>query len=453
MGPKKDQATGGNGDTETETGLSALVKLLKEEAEERRKQTQAAETRQTQQDEFMQKMIDMQKVMFSAFPQAPIAAPASTPQIGENQASDTPLDRDAHIPPIAQEFGPHFEVIRQHEQRSTPWPSFDRRREESAGSPSTISRDHDNSQGGDRGRADYRGRHHTQEPPRTKLATYDGKEDWDVFFLPFERLARRMQWTTLDKLDRLHECMRGSAARYISLQPVTMQESYGRLSELLQQRFGRKDPPTTARQKLADLRQQKESSEEFAEEVQRLITLAYPGVSVDTQEKLAAETFLKGYRNARVAYQVMCQDPLTIGQAVSLVETCEHHYRATVGRGSEPATRQRARRVSWADEEEEEEAHARRVSTPTYVAMDEFKDHLRKQEQQYQKLNECLQKLLSTRPQHDVVTKSSTDGSTRPSRSPTREFKGKCYGCGGTGHFKRDCSRSPSPSPKSSGNE
>ncbi|RXM34220.1 Peptidyl-prolyl cis-trans isomerase CWC27-like [Acipenser ruthenus] len=76
---------------------------------------------------------------------------------------------------------------------------------------------------------------HAYDSPKVKLATYDGKEDWESFLLPFECQARK--------------------------------EDYSLLKQQLLQRFCQKDPPTTVRRKLGELRQTPESSAKFAEEI------------------------------------------------------------------------------------------------------------------------------------------------------------------------------------------
>lgn len=63
-------------------------------------------------------------------------------------------------------------------------------------------------------------------------------------------------------------------------------------------RFNRKDPPATARKRLEEVRQKGESDDEFAETVRRLVSQAFPSVSIELQEEIAAESFLKGYKNA-----------------------------------------------------------------------------------------------------------------------------------------------------------
>ena len=109
------------------------------------------------------------------------------------------------------------------------------------------------------------------EPPQAKMSTFEGKDEWDSFISPFERLAHCNHWTYAQRLDCLHEFLRGAAASFTYVQPLPIQEDYDLLCEQLQLRFGRKDPPSKARQKLSERWQGKESTEELVEEICRLV--------------------------------------------------------------------------------------------------------------------------------------------------------------------------------------
>ena len=70
------------------------------------------------------------------------------------------------------------------------------------------------------------------------------------------------------------------------------------------------------------------------------------------QEELAAEAFLQGCKNHRVAYQAMNSNPQTLASTWELIDAYKHKYKATIGRDLEPATMGRARMVTWALDEE-----------------------------------------------------------------------------------------------------
>lgn len=206
--------------------------------------------------------------------------------------------------------------------------------------------------------------------PKAKLDTYDGKDDWDSFIIPFERRAVIYRWSAVERVDKLHECLRGAAVRYLCSLPEHIREDYFLLKEQLAFRFGQKEPPTTARRRLGELRQSKETVSEFAEEVHRLVILAYPGVDIELREQIAADAFLKGLRNQKVAYEVMNRDPVSLDEAQRLVSSYEHNFKATLGRDFDQ--RGRTRRVSWADldmdsDEEPQALQSRRVQSQGYV--------------------------------------------------------------------------------------
>ncbi|KAL5015456.1 hypothetical protein ScPMuIL_009726 [Solemya velum] len=285
--------------------------------------------------------------------------------------------------------------------------------------------------------------------PRQKLPTYDGTSDWASFMMPFERAARRCGWPEEEKLDRFVECLRGQAIKYLSALPPQVMNNFNELKRQMENSFDRKEPPTTARKRLADLRQKHESNKQFAEEVRRLVTLAYPTVGMELQEELAAEAFLKGYKRPKTAYEALGRQPKTIAAALDIVTQLEHNYRATVERDTESS--RKFRRVSWNEEVEDEK--------PTTAAFMVRSDSTLKEE--IRELRKLLERSLqTTRPSDngEERQRAPPDSWHRASRSPSPRNttvvggieKGGCFNCGNKTHYIRDCpqqrQRSPSPS-------
>lgn len=81
-----------------------------------------------------------------------------------------------------------------------------------------------------------------QRGPQTKLPTYDGQDDIDVFLVPFERIAERYAWSEIEKIDRLYESLKGKAMWYVCSLPRAMTANYRSLRESLTYRFGLKAP-------------------------------------------------------------------------------------------------------------------------------------------------------------------------------------------------------------------
>lgn len=283
------------------------------------------------------------------------------------------------------------------------------------------------------------------------LAPFNGSEDWNVFVGPFERMARKKGWTDEERLDRLHERLRGPAVAFVMTLPENIREDYARLTEQLKQRFGKHIPTSTARRQLSELRQGKEASlGEFAEEVRRLVTLAYPNCTMELQDEFAAEAFLKGLRKPQVAYEVMNTDPKTLAEAQRLVEAREHNFKATVGRDCEG--KGKIRRVSWEDDAKK---GGTAVSTPPPVPqippeiqalVTDMAGVVKEMKRQLQLKHPDSNTKSEERGRSPVRAPGNASASTRPgSPSPTTTTKGQCYQCGEVGHFKRNCSRSPSP--------
>ena len=70
------------------------------------------------------------------------------------------------------------------------------------------------------------------------------------------------------------------------------------------------------------------------------------------QNRHAEEVFPRGYRNLTIAYDVLNRIPRTLNDALELVTSQEHNYKAK-GRDYDQQNRERARRVSWAEEMDE----------------------------------------------------------------------------------------------------
>lgn len=53
--------------------------------------------------------------------------------------------------------------------------------------------------------------------------------------------------------------------------------------------------------------------------MRRLVTQAYPGTDMEMQNQLAAEAFLRGYCNPRIAFNVFSKAPKTLNAAIEMV--------------------------------------------------------------------------------------------------------------------------------------
>ncbi len=167
-------------------------------------------------------------------------------------------------------------------------------------------------------------------------------------------------------------------------------------------------------------------------------------------------------------------------EAQRLVEAHEHNYRATLGRDID--VKSRARRISWADDEElstDSPAVSRRVQGPSYATTDQvdalsqktasLTEQVEKISKSYVstgQFNLLMQKMEQLQSKLEILTAreprklEEVNQERRRGRSPTqdstartktyspsrnRASSGLCYHCGEEGHFRRECVRLSTP--------
>ena len=252
------------------------------------------------------------------------------------------------------------------------------------------------------------------------------------------RVYAAYQWSDEEKLDRFVECFRGHASKFITTLPLSVQDNFVRLAKMMEDRFNRTDPPTTARKRLEDLRQKGETDDEFAEEARRLVVRAFPTVNITLQEELAAEAFLKGYRNSRVGYEALNKAPKTISEALDIVVQLQHNFKATVGRDAE--MRRSSRQVSL----EDEYVHAGESKSGILSSKSRTSEQKTVQEE-IQELRELFLSNLKTKGRQRSPSPSKGcfkcgDKSHFQRDCPTnKQANTECYYCGDPEHFKKDC--------------
>ena len=95
--------------------------------------------------------------------------------------------------------------------------------------------------------------------PHTQRITYDGNTDWEAFIVPFERMAKRYEWSEVDQINWLFDFMYRPPLRYLCGLAARRQEvTYEDLINHLSYRFGK---IAKLRAQLASLTQGNESVE------------------------------------------------------------------------------------------------------------------------------------------------------------------------------------------------
>lgn len=143
---------------------------------------------------------------------------------------------------------------------------------------------------------------HIEGPPPPEMATFDGRSEWCPFKIQFDRIADRYKWSKDQRVERLIESLRDKAH---SIAPVQNQSKITTVTyaKKFKSRFGQKELPLTARRKLQDIKQENKIVEEFAEQVQEMVTEGYPDAPESVTDTIASDTFLKGIKTSVQHYQ------------------------------------------------------------------------------------------------------------------------------------------------------
>ena len=214
-------------------------------------------------------------------------------------------------------------------------------------------------------------RNRRKSPHLPKLAAYTGDKNWHSFIYQFERMARKYEWSTRKKGERLIDCLGRKAIDYV--RELRIGTDFRLLKEKLSRRFGAKDAPITVRRGLQFIKQEEnETLEEYSQRVHFLVMDGYPGAREKTIEHISVEHFLRGCLDKRAAAVTMDKNPKEIHKAVKCVKDTINNRKAIYGRSSSGQSAS-TRRVSFAnpglysgDESDTDNYNVRTVSAKEY---------------------------------------------------------------------------------------
>ena len=160
-------------------------------------------------------------------------------------------------------------------------------------------------------------------------------------------MARKYEWSTRKKGERLIDCLGGKAIDYV--RELRIGNDFRLLKEKLSRRFGARDAPITVRRGLQFINQEEnESLEDYCQGVHFLVMDGYPGAREKTIEHLSVEHFLRGCLDKRAAEVAMDKTPQEIHKAVQCVKDAINNRKAIYGKSSTGHSAM-TRRVSFAN--------------------------------------------------------------------------------------------------------
>ena len=271
-------------------------------------------------------------------------------------------------------------------------------------------------------RSDHRSWGHQE--PKVTLPLFKGKSEWRTFWLQFDRMARRFAWTSDETLDRLVSCLRDEALHYYAEQSAFVRADLHLVVSSFGRRFDDRKLPETYRASLHTLRRQsKESLEEYAARVRKVVNKAYPGIGgTALLEDMTIEHLVSGLTDQNLMYDVLTKKPHTVEEAMDLIQWHESCKGATKKHGG-------IRQVA-ADclAEADSDLSIRRVNGKASVTEERLSQFGRE-------LKDCLVDEIKGEMQ-------KLQGMRRPrsyNRDPDWRKTARCYECQEIGHLARDC--------------
>lgn len=270
--------------------------------------------------------------------------------------------------------------------------------------------------------------------PRSKMVTFDGKEEWVNFEIPFKRIVNRAGWSENECLEQLYQCVRGDAMKFVSGLNSNVQDNFELMMAALKRRFGDRALPETYRAQLHALKQSaKESTAEFAAKIRAHVVKAYPAAPEELQEKLAIEHFLKGLPDAQTGYDVMVKQPRDLNEAEHMVAVHES-FKANF-------VKKTVRAVGVVGDDQETTAEIRRVSDKRLVTEERLQVFGRELKQTIttevtEKVNNAIAPEL-----REIKSMLNSKGRAHGGKQQHDYNRQNitCYGCGKTGHIRRNC--------------
>lgn len=159
---------------------------------------------------------------------------------------------------------------------------------------------------------------------------FDGKTPWQSYRLHFETVARVNGWMNNIKALYLAPYLRGTALAFFETLQPDVRDDYTRLDEALKQRFGNEYEQSTAHSELRGrLQKPKESLNELATDIQRLVYLAFPDCPEPAKDRIALAQFIDGIFDLELQQRVRDSAPDTLEKALSTAVRAEASRVAT----------------------------------------------------------------------------------------------------------------------------
>ena len=244
-------------------------------------------------------------------------------------------------------------------------------------------------------------------------APFDGKLTWDAYHTQFEMLAKINHWSDVDKAAYLAISLRGPAATVLTNLPSDQRQNYASLTAALQSRFGTAHQTELNRVRLkARIRRREETLPELAEDIERLVRLAYPEAAESMVEVLAKDQFVDSLPEEDMRLRIRQHRPATLRAALETALELESY---------QLASKQKARFVKEIQLEKEQPVQSITTSKGTVAPGD------------------VLQQLVVALEHCCKDFKAPASSNARRERTQTSRNNLVCWKCKQSGHRRAEC--------------
>lgn len=269
-----------------------------------------------------------------------------------------------------------------------------------------------------------------------KPGEFDGSGSWSSFIAQFKAIASAQAWIERDSLAILVASLKGSALEFFAHLSTADQTDFHRLIDALEGRYGAANQEPWFRSQLRSRRRNAgETLPHLAQQIERLVSLAYPTAPMELRDSLGCDYFLDALDDADLHIAVRQGRPSSLPQALASAIEIESVRGAAGLMSRSPNSGAAARQAQTHQPASDPESHLSQESTVTRETLAQI----------LRALND-MQKSLA-----------ESSRSDRRFSAARRQPTGACWECGLEGHLRRQCPRlrnpNPNPPTKRQGNE
>ena len=287
---------------------------------------------------------------------------------------------------------------------------------------------------------------HIQSVP--KNISFSGRENWPAFYSKFRAFASECKWSGRQCRDQMCWCLEGKASEYFTLMTDRYPNAeYYDLINKMERRFGYEELPEAFQLEFNYARQGSgESVLDWADRVTHLATQSFPDLPEIHLQKQIVLKFCQGCTDRDAGLQALNMRPQTLDIAVDRVKWHQHTQRAIFGRSCKDV---RHARVVCEDYPTDVAPQVSKVGSRTHSIRhtetspipSDCERRMTGLEGKLDTLTVAVSQLASMQKlTNQRRSNSAPTGFWNRTRSQSPDpQKSACYGCGGLGHYKRDC--------------